>query len=138
MIKRTVAFLRKYRLGIICILAVALCYFGLGALGVTCPIKHLTGVSCAGCGMTRACLSALTLDFSAAFYYHPLWVVMPLAIPLIAALLIKRKMRALCVVIAVLAVLFVGVYIYRLLTPDGDIIVFAPSEGAIYRMLTRA
>ena len=48
--------------------------------GIGCPIKFVTGISCLGCGMTRAWLSLLKLDFAAAFYYHPLYAVPPLAI----------------------------------------------------------
>ena len=36
------------------VLAVVLLYGGMEALGVTCPIRFFTGVSCAGCGMSRA------------------------------------------------------------------------------------
>lgn len=37
-----------------------------------CPTRRFFGVSCPGCGMTRACLSLFQLDFQAAFDYHPL------------------------------------------------------------------
>ena len=44
-------------------------------LGVTCPILYFTGISCAGCGMSRAWMCLLHLDFAGAFYYHPLfWI----------------------------------------------------------------
>ena len=32
---------------------IVLFYVVLEGLGVTCPIRFLTGVSCAGCGMSR-------------------------------------------------------------------------------------
>lgn len=38
-----------------------------------CPIKTIIGISCPGCGMTRALISALCFDFSKAFHYHPLF-----------------------------------------------------------------
>lgn len=38
-----------------------------------CPFKLIFGVDCPGCGMTRAFISALKLDFKAAFRYHPLF-----------------------------------------------------------------
>jgi len=38
-----------------------------------CPVRAIFGVDCPGCGMTRACLSALRLDFRSAFAYHPLF-----------------------------------------------------------------
>ena len=53
--------------------AVALFYIVIESLGVTCPILFLTGISCAGCGMSRAWLSLLRLDLAGAFAFHPLF-----------------------------------------------------------------
>ncbi len=39
-----------------------------------CPIKHMLGISCFGCGMTRAFISILKFDFPSAFMYNPLSV----------------------------------------------------------------
>ena len=65
------------------VLAVALFYGALQLAGITCPIKYITGISCPGCGMTRAWLSLLLRgDLKAAFHYHPLfWILVP-AVPL--------------------------------------------------------
>ena len=52
---------------------IVLFYVLLESLGVTCPIRFLTGISCAGCGMSRAWLSLLRLDLAGALYYHPLF-----------------------------------------------------------------
>ena len=41
------------------VLAVALFYGALQLAGITCPIKYITGISCPGCGMTRAWLSLI-------------------------------------------------------------------------------
>ena len=69
--------------------AVALFYIVIGSLGVTCPILFLTGISCAGCGMSRAWLSLLRLDLAGAFAFHPLfWLPVPAA----ALLLLRRKL----------------------------------------------
>ena len=38
-----------------------------------CPIYALTRIPCPGCGMTRACKAALTMDFKAAIEYHCLF-----------------------------------------------------------------
>ena len=44
-----------------------------------CPFRWIFGMDCPGCGMTRALLSALKLDFQAAFSYHPLfWLFGPI------------------------------------------------------------
>ena len=66
-------------------LALKLTVFGLTALvvGLTvlldyqCPIRRVTGVICPGCGMSRAWLAALRLDFSEALYYHPMFWAVP-------------------------------------------------------------
>lgn len=42
-----------------------------------CMIRSLTGIPCPGCGMSRAWLSALKLDFAAAFRCHPLFWTVP-------------------------------------------------------------
>ena len=38
-----------------------------------CPFKLFLHVECPGCGMTRAMISVLKLDFRQAFAYHPLF-----------------------------------------------------------------
>lgn len=40
-------------------------------LRLPCPVRHLTGIICPGCGMSRAWLAVLRLDLAAAFRYHP-------------------------------------------------------------------
>lgn len=42
-------------------------------LDISCPIRKLTGFPCPGCGMTRAWLAVLKLNFKEAFRFHPLW-----------------------------------------------------------------
>lgn len=46
---------------------------------VGCPFVKLTGISCPGCGLSRACLAVFRLDFAEAFRWYPLFfVVIPL------------------------------------------------------------
>lgn len=68
-------------------LCAAIAAFALALLvtDVGCVFKLVTGLSCPGCGMTRAWLSALRLDLPAALAYHPLFWVAPVAIALAAA-----------------------------------------------------
>ena len=46
-------------------------------LGARCLFLTYLGVPCPGCGMTRALLAALRLDFAAAFAFHPMVFALP-------------------------------------------------------------
>ena len=97
-------------------LAVVAVYIVFAAGGVGCPIHALTGVSCPGCGMTRAWLAVLRLDFKAAFYYHPLFWTVPVA--LIVFFFRKKLLPNKTIQTAALSVLlaaFLIVYMLRLL-----------------------
>lgn len=43
-----------------------------------CPIRTLLGFPCPGCGLSRAWLAALRLDFAAALRFYPLFWLIPL------------------------------------------------------------
>ncbi len=45
---------------------------------IPCVFRALSGIPCPACGMTRACLSFLRLDFAAALEYHSLFWTLPL------------------------------------------------------------
>ena len=113
---------------------IALFYVLIESLGVTCPIRFLTGISCAGCGMSRAWLSLLRLDLAGALYYHPLFW---LPIPAAALLLFRDRLpkRAFTVGLSLCGVLFILVYFIRLGLP-GEVVVFAPQQGLIWRLLS--
>lgn len=102
---------------------------------IGCPIRFVTGISCAGCGMTRAWLSVLRLDFRQAFYYHPLFPLPPVAL---AMLLARRRIpqRVFKGCIYAMAVLFLIVYVYRLCMGDGTVVTAAPREGLVFRVVS--
>ncbi len=63
-----------------------------------CPVKNLTGYSCPGCGLSRSIVFAAHGDFSHAFYYHPLWIiVLPLMIAFgsyhLVSLIINKRLN---------------------------------------------
>ena len=120
------------------ILAVVLFYGVLQLVGITCPIKFITGISCPGCGMTRAWLSLLLRgDLKAAFYYHPLfWILVP-AVPLF---LCRHRFSGRVRKIAgyALILLFFAVYAVRMASPGNTIVVFRPGDGLIGRILAAA
>lgn len=114
---------------------IVLFYVVLESLGVTCPILFLTGVSCAGCGMSRAWLALLRLDVAAAFRFHPLfWLPVPVAVGFLFRRRIPRKVRR--VLLILVCALFLGTYIVRLLSPEDTVVVWEPARGFLYRLLS--
>ena len=104
-------------------------YGMMGMMGITCPILFMTGISCAGCGMTRAWLSLFRLDFGAAFYYHPLfWL------PALLIVLFLFEKRIFKQWYWLWAALFLFVYGIRMFARQGEIVMFRPEEGFLYRM----
>ena len=101
-------------------------------LDVGCLFRHITGIPCPGCGMTRAQLAALRLDFRAAFWYHPLWF---LPLPLLAGQFLfpnglfrnKKWNTGLSIV---LLILVVGVYGIRMFLyfPDTPPMEYQPNN----------
>lgn len=109
-------------------------YTILNLFGTGCPIKFFTGISCAGCGMTRAWISLLQLDIKGAFHYHPLVIV-----PLIYIVIyffknkLSKKLRKILVYIGIM--LFAVVYIFRILNPDDTTVDINIKNGLIYKFL---
>lgn len=91
----------------------------LHALGVTCLVKALTGVSCPGCGLTRAWLAALSLDLASAVAYHPLfWAAPVAAVAAIAESWTRGAARRVAHAVALVALVgLVAVWVVRLLSP---------------------
>ena len=135
---RFMLWLQKYQVAFIIAIALVLFYAVTYMLGASCLVKYLLGVSCPGCGMTRACLSALMLDFSAAFYYHPLWIVMPPLAVLLIFLWAKRKKKAFFAVLALFFLALIGVYLYRLFYTETDIVACEIEKGMIYKFLNKS
>lgn len=115
---------------------IVLFYLVIEAFGVTCPILFLTGVSCAGCGMSRAWMALLRGDWAGAFAFHPLfWLPAPTA----ALLLLRERMprRTYRWGLGSVCVLFLVVYLVRLLVMEDPVVVFQPSRGLIGRLAAR-
>lgn len=102
---------------------------------ITCPIKYVTGISCAGCGMTRACLAALHGNFHEAFAFHPLFFLVPLA-PVIYLFREKLPRPVLYILIFTTLAAFVIVYVYRLADPTDSVVVFDPGHSLVYRIIS--
>ena len=81
------------------------------AINYGCIYKRLLGITCPGCGLTRAYKSLIHGDIKQAFYYHPLFWTIPI-IGYIGIFTPKNESKLLLFFI----ILFVIVYIIRILT----------------------
>lgn len=113
--------------------AVVFLYIMLDILGIGCPIRFLTGISCLGCGMTRAWLAVLRLDWKGAFYYHPAFWLPPLIL-LVYLLKNKINIKFYKIFMFTSILLFVIIYFVRLMQADNDIVVFQPYNNVLLRV----
>lgn len=124
--------LSEHRSAITVLVAIVFLYLFFFSVGITCPIKFVTGVSCAGCGMSRAWFHALTFRFKEAFAYNPaFWVV-----PFLALSFWLQKRKPLIGRIGL--IIFFGImlvtYGIRMVDLTDSIVVFAPQDGLVYRI----
>ncbi len=116
------------------ITAVVVLYVIIESFGVTCPIKYITGISCAGCGMSRAWIALLHFNIHDAFMYHPLFFLPPVAV-IIMLMKSKINIKIYKIFIFTIAGAFVIVYLYRMFMGTGDIVVFEPQNNIIFRII---
>lgn len=105
--------------------------------GIGCPIHYITGINCPGCGMSRALFQILRFDIRGAFLYHPLWWM----VPVLAVVWFLRESGRISRKIYdqflwFFCILFLIVYLYRLLDPSNDIVRAVPGDGLIFRLFT--
>ena len=134
MIRVIKEFIKQHIEWISVLFAIGLLYGGMFLLGITCPIKFLTGISCAGCGMTRAWLRVLHLDFQGAFHYHPLFFLPPI---LLLIFLFKKKLKKSIYKGSLLTIIvaFVIVYVIRMIWFRNEIIEFSPTDNIVFRIV---
>lgn len=108
-------------------------YLFFSLLHVGCPLRFITGISCPGCGMTRAYYSLLKLDFNMAMHYHPLFIL----VPLMAALYffdfyINPKLVK--VLWAIIIIIFLTTYLIRLFSIQNDIVKIDISNSIVIKL----
>ena len=89
----------------------------------TCPVHYFLHIPCPGCGITRAYIAILSLDWKAAFRYHPLFfMVLPilLYVPHRDILGKRLKDKTETFIYVITSISFIIVYIIRML--NGDIL----------------
>lgn len=128
---------KKYKGAISLALGLGIYVLFLQLSGIHCPIRFLFGVSCLGCGMSRACISAICFDFSSAFEYNPCWVlVLPLGI---SALSFKMRGRELAMKLCIGAFCLCLALVYgaRLYLGGDSVVSFEPQNGVIFKLFRR-
>lgn len=116
--------------------AVVVLYVILESFGVTCPIKYITGISCAGCGMSRAWIALLHFNIHEAFMYHPLFFLPPVVV-IVMFLKSKINIKSYKIFMFTMAGAFVIVYLYRMFIGTGDIVVFEPQNNILFRIIRK-
>lgn len=102
-----------------------------------CPFDFLFGISCPGCGMTRAFWALADLDLKGAFHAHPLF---PVVVVLAAGYLLEKTGRIRLAekrrngILITVCVLFIAVYLFRL-WQGSDIVRICPEEGLVFRLI---
>lgn len=87
-----------------------LIFIGLSTLflyysGIGCVWRHFLDISCLGCGMTRAYISLLKGNISAAFGYHPMFWSVPI---LFYYFIFTKKLLAKKIHIIILTLIAIG------------------------------
>ncbi|MHB1483326.1 MAG: DUF2752 domain-containing protein [Saccharofermentanales bacterium] len=116
----------KYRAPIFAMAAFSV--FGMIIAGTPCLIRVVTGFPCPGCGLTRATLALLNLDFKSALVFNPMvFFIWPLIIFLIY-LYISRKnqMKIFTPVFISFGVLMISVFVIRMIIyyPDSTLLTY--------------
>ncbi|MDF2943491.1 MAG: putative rane protein [Herbinix sp.] len=119
---------------LILIFFIFILYLLLTLFDVGCPIKYLTGISCPGCGMTRALRSALFFDFEAAFHYHPLFLLSPIIVFLfLFEPYINPKYNKLAW--SIIIPTFIIIYFFRLFITNSEVVEIDISSGLVVKLL---
>lgn len=112
---------------------IVIIYTILSLLHIGCPIRFTTGISCPGCGMTRAILSLLSLDFQLAFYYHPLFVITPFMLYLF---LFEDFTKPIVLKVSwtVIIISFIVVYFLRILVLHSSVVSIDISDSIMVKL----
>lgn len=76
---------RRFFFGVFIVLGVSFIAY---TYGIPCFFHAVIGLPSPGCGMTRALIAALHGRFAQAFFFHPLWVIIP---PIVLLLLFHSQ-----------------------------------------------
>lgn len=93
---------------------------------------------CPGCGLTRATLAFLALDFLKAFQMHPLVILAWIDVALVAILIVTGKYRKPIVIFLSLSLIaLIGVYVWRMTTLYPTVQPMVPFKDALVNQVIR-
>ncbi|MDF2484213.1 MAG: putative rane protein [Herbinix sp.] len=118
---------------ILLIVFLTVIYLFLSLIRIGCPLKFMSGISCPGCGMTRAVSSALNLDFTAAFHYHPMFLLAPFMV-LLFLIDFYINPKLLKFLWAFIITAFLITYLFRLLAVRSDVVEIDTSSGLVIKL----
>ena len=128
---RLTQWLACHKTHLFCACGIVCAYLLMFALGITCPIKFLTGISCPGCGLTRAWTRALMLDPLGALAYHPLFWLAPIAVFLFC---FEKRSRACRIAFYTIVGVAFAIWGVRLFDLTDTVVVFEPQNGVFARL----
>ena len=124
----------KNRAAVIAIAALLLIYGAAQVTGIgVCPLRTVFGLSCPGCGMSRAWWELLSGDLPGALRYHPLFW---LPVPALLLLLFRDRIppRIFTGSMIFLLLLLLAVYGIRMADPADQVVRFRPESGMFFRI----
>lgn len=112
------------------VVAFSIYYFSMQAIfGAFCPMLIITGLPCAGCGMTRAIRYVLVGEFQRAYDLNPIaFMIAILSIWfMIKRYLFGKKIKGFHLMVGLLLLGLLGFYLYRM------VIIFPGHPPIVYR-----
>jgi len=103
-------------------------------LPMKCPFLWLAGISCPGCGITRALVSLCKLDFAAAWYYNPVIFYLVPAAPVLVLAELRKAQKLKETILWIAVGLLIAVYLYRLLISQTPVVQADFSQGFLAKL----
>ncbi len=102
-----------------------------------CVLRRVTGISCPGCGLTRAYLACFRLELAEAFSFHPLFLILPPYVLYMLHRLVFNfpgSQRLTITLTAVMTALLLVVWLIRLALRD-PVVAFCQEESLLYDII---
>lgn len=82
---------------------------------IGCLIYRIFGINCPTCGITRAWLALLSGDVQLAFYYYPVFFLLPVTVIIVGYHFLIKEIKYFKYIIALIIAIVIIVYIMRVI-----------------------